>query len=108
MESAAARAGLRFAAEAFIDRAYRADGTLAPRSQPGAVIADPAEVARRAVEVARAGQVPTADGGTLAVRADTLCLHGDEPGVAARARAVRAALAAAGVALRPIGEGPWP
>ncbi len=90
MRRAADSAGLRFAAEAFADRRYAADGTLVPRSVPGAVLDDPAAVAAQAVELARAG------------RADTLCLHGDTPGALANARAVRAALAQAGVDVRPL------
>ena len=58
------------------------------------------EVARQAVAIARDGRVPLDDGGDLAVAADTLCLHGDTPGAVANARAVREALARAGVAGR--------
>ncbi len=88
MRRAAESAGLRFAAEAFADRRYAADGTLVPRSVPGAVLDDPAAVATQAVALATAGG------------ADTLCLHGDTPGAVASARAVRAALAQAGVDVR--------
>lgn len=71
--------------EAFADRAYRPDGSLVPRSEPGAVLHDPEVIAQRAV-------------GLIAdTRADTLCVHGDTPNAVAIARQVRAALAAAGV-----------
>jgi UPF0271 protein len=95
--------GLPVAAEAFADRAYEPDGTLRPRSRPGAIHADPAAVARQAVEIARDGRVPLGADGSLAVEADTLCLHGDTPGAVANAVAVREALAAAGVEVRPFG-----
>jgi UPF0271 protein len=103
MREAAGEAGLRFAGEAFADRAYDASGRLVPRSQPDAVRSDPAAAALAAVRLARDGRVVAADGRELAVEADTLCLHGDSPGAAAMARAVREALEQAGVSVRPLG-----
>ena len=85
------RAGLRVASEAFPDRGYGADGSLMPRSAGGAVITSPERVAARAVGMA-GGTVTTTDGQVVAVKADTLCIHGDTPGAAALARAVREAL----------------
>ncbi|HEY6547909.1 MAG TPA: 5-oxoprolinase subunit PxpA [Vicinamibacteria bacterium] len=100
MRQAAEAEGLHFAAEAFVDRAYAKDGTLVPRGRPGAVITDTAIAAARAVQIARDGHVAAEDGTELALEADTLCLHGDTPGAVAHARAVRAALEAAGIAVR--------
>ena len=97
--------GLPVAAEAFADRAYEPDGSLRSRSLAGAVHGDPAEVARQAVAIARDGRVPFDGGGDLVVVADTLCLHGDTPGAVANARAVRDALASAGVLVAPLGAG---
>jgi UPF0271 protein len=92
------RAGLRVAAEAFADRAYRSDGSLAPRAQAGAVIHDPPTVAEQAIRIARDGRVRSFDGtAEVELSADTLCIHGDTPGAAHLARTVRAALEAAGV-----------
>lgn len=100
----AARAtGLAAAGEAFADRAYEPDGSLRSRSLPGAVLDDPDACARQAVAIVRDGRLEAAGGSTLAIAADTLCVHGDRPGAAARARAVRAALEAAAVELRPLG-----
>ena len=96
-------AGLAVAAEAFPDRAYEPDGRLRSRSQAGAVIADSGEVARRALAMATTGRIEAWDGATVALAADTLCLHGDTPGAVEHARAVRAALEAAGVTLRAVG-----
>jgi UPF0271 protein len=93
--------GLRVAAEAFADRAYRADGTLVPRGEPGAVLTDAAEVAARAVDMVRNRGVMAVDGTRVSLHFDSLCLHGDTPGAVAIARAVRAALLGADVALRP-------
>ena len=100
MAAAAARVGLRFAAEAFADRRYEADGTLQPRRVAGSVIGDPAEAAAQAVSIARDGRVKAADGRVVEVRAETLCLHGDNPAAVANARAVRQALEAAGISVR--------
>lgn len=102
--AAARHAGLVPVAEAFVDRAYLHDGSLAPRDVAGAVIEDVGDAVRRAVALARREPIPTLDGRLLHVSADTLCLHGDTPGAAARARAVRDALAAAGVRLAPPGS----
>jgi 5-oxoprolinase (ATP-hydrolysing) subunit A len=96
---AAERLGQPVVAEAFPDRGYAPDGTLAPRGTEGAVLADPAQVAARAVRLARDGTVEAVDGTVLELRPGTLCLHGDHPGSAATARAVRAALEAAGIAV---------
>ena len=103
MRQAAEAAGLRFAAEAFADRRYTAAGTLVPRGHERALIDDPQEAAGQAVRIARDGVVVADDGSEIALRADTLCLHGDHPHAADNARAVRQALAAAGVAVAALG-----
>jgi UPF0271 protein len=89
--------GLRVAEEAFADRAYEADGSLRSRRLEGAVHADPAVVAAQALSIVRDGRVTAFDGSAVAVRADTICIHGDSPGAAGFARAIREALASAGV-----------
>ncbi|HEY6961633.1 MAG TPA: 5-oxoprolinase subunit PxpA [Gaiellaceae bacterium] len=99
LERACARAGHRAVAEAFPDRAYTANGMLAPRSDPRAIVHDPQVAADRAVRIAVDGVVATVDGTSVDVAAETLCIHGDNPGSLATARAVRAALTAAGVAV---------
>ena len=94
---AAQAAGLTVVAEAFADRAYRADGTLVPRGQPGAVLTDPALVAARAVAMATRQVVESAVGTQVRVRPRSICLHGDTEGAVTLAGAVRDALRAAGV-----------
>ncbi len=84
LRTAAEAAGLRFVAEGFVDRGYRADGTLMPRGEPGAVLHDPEAAARQALALARAGEV------------GTLCVHGDGSDAPRLLAAVRAALVAAG------------
>ncbi len=95
--------GFRVAEEGFADRAYSPDGCLAPRGSPGALIADPIEAAARGLRIASEGRVVALDGTLLVVAADTICIHGDEPGAVATARALRHALAGAGIVVRRFG-----
>ena len=90
--AAAARAGVRAATEGFVDRAYASDGTLVPRSEPGAVLSDVAAVARRAVQMVKSGSVEAIDGTTIELHVDSLCTHGDGANAVEMVRAVRAAL----------------
>ncbi|AXH97954.1 LamB/YcsF family protein [Ornithinimicrobium avium] len=94
-------AGLRTAQEAFADRAYTPEGHLVPRTQEGAVLHDPAEIARRCVAMATGEAITDVNGDRLLVRADSICVHGDTPGALGIARAVRAALREAGADLAP-------
>ncbi|MGW1778299.1 LamB/YcsF family protein [Streptomyces sp. NPDC002143] len=94
----AARArGLRVGIVGIADRAYRADGTLVPRSEPGAVIHDPDEVARRTLRMVAEGLVRSVDGTDVPVACDTVLLHGDSPGAIALAGRIRTELLASGV-----------
>jgi 5-oxoprolinase (ATP-hydrolysing) subunit A len=102
MLAVAADAGLRVAAEAFADRRYRADGTLASRGTPDALIDDPAAAAAQAVAIARGESIRTIDGASLAIAAGTICLHSDTPGALDIAGAVRRALEDAGVEVAPL------
>jgi len=101
---AGAAAGLRVAAEVFADRAYDPDGSLTSRAKPGSVIHDPAAVVARAVRMVTRREVVAVDGSVIALQADTICLHGDTPGAAALARAVRAGLASAGITIANLRE----
>jgi UPF0271 protein len=93
-------AGLTVAAEVFADRAYDPDGSLTNRSKPGSVIHDTQKVVERAVKMVRDKQVVAVDGSTIALKADTICLHGDTPGAADHARAVRKGLEQAGIVVK--------
>lgn len=101
MAAAAADAGLRFVPEAFADRRYLPDGSLQPRSRAGAVIEDAAAAAAQALMIATDGAVVAVDGSRVALRAESICCHGDTPGAVEIAASVRSALAASGVRVEP-------
>ena len=100
----AAEMGLRVAREAFADRAFTAQGTLVPRSQPGSVIHDVDAVVERSVKMVTEGKVTAITGEEVEFQADSLCLHGDTPGAVEMARAVREGLESAGVKIVPMRE----
>jgi UPF0271 protein len=101
---AARRDGVPVAEEAFADRAYRPDGTLVPRTAPGAMIPDAADAAARAVRMVKEGRLTAIDGSELAIHADTICVHGDEPGALEFVKVLRAAFERHGIEVRRIGE----
>lgn len=96
---AAARHGLRAVSEAFADRAYEPDGSLVPRSRPGAVLHDPEQVAARVLRMVTDGVATAVDGSEVRVAADSVCVHGDSPDAVATAQAIRALLTAHGVGI---------
>ena len=105
MEKAAVESGVPYSREFFADRAYQEDGSLVPRLQPGAVIHDESECVQRVLRAIREGVVLTSSGKAMPVRADTVCLHGDNPEAVSFARSLRAALEAEGIRIRPPGDG---
>ena len=100
----ARRRGLAVGIVGIVDRAYRPDGTLVPRSEPRAVIHDLDTLVARAVRIATEGTLEAVDGTVLEVRADSLLLHGDNAGAVATARAIRDGLTAAGVTVAPMAD----
>ena len=101
MARAAVEAGLPAVAEAFADRGYDDDGTLLRRDVPGAVLTDPDAVAARVVDMVTRQVVRSATGREIAVRARSVCVHGDTAGAVALATAIRGALARAGARVVP-------
>lgn len=95
----ARRLGLRTVAEAFADRAYRSDGHLLPRSDPGAVLRDPVHIAERVVDMVKSGTVTAVDGSVVKIDVESVCVHGDSPGAVEIAGAVRNRLVAEGIEL---------
>lgn len=95
--------GLQVASEVFADRTYQPDGSLTPRTQAGALIDDEEVAVAQVLRMVGEGVVRAADGTDVAVRPDTVCLHGDGPHAVAFARRLRAALRGAGVEVRQFG-----
>jgi len=100
---AGAAGGLGTGSEVFADRTYQADGSLTPRDRPDALITDANVAVAQVLRMVGAGKVCATDGSEIAIRADTICLHGDGPGAMGLARRVSAELKAAGVEVRPLG-----
>lgn len=97
----ARREHIRFVPEGFADRAYRLDGTLQPRSEPGAVLTDTVAVLTQAVQIATAHEVTTVpDGVVIPMPVETLCLHGDTPDAVEHAETIRELFTATGIPIR--------
>ena len=73
----AKKAGLQTAQEVFADRTYQADGSLTPRSQGNALLADSPAVIKQVSKIIKEKKVNTIDGGEISIQADTICIHGD-------------------------------
>lgn len=99
MVRAAQAIGLPVASEVFADRGYRPDGSLVPRGTPGAMIEDEDEAIARVIRMVKEGKVRACDGTDIAIRADSVCVHGDGPKALAFVRKISAALKASGVEL---------
>jgi UPF0271 protein len=97
MIAAAQRLGLRHASEVFGDRTYQDDGSLSPRNLPGAMIEDVDAASAQVKRMVTEGVVRSREGREVAVQADTLCVHGDQPGALSFVKRIRADLAQAGV-----------
>ncbi|MDQ7956640.1 MAG: 5-oxoprolinase subunit PxpA [Pseudomonadota bacterium] len=102
MIEAARRAGLTPVEEVFADRGYMPDGSLVPRSQPGALIEDEEASLAQTLSLVRNHQVTAIDGSTVAVNAQSVCLHGDGAHALAFARRIRERLTAEGIAITPL------
>jgi UPF0271 protein len=91
--------GIPVMGEVFADRGYSDDGTLAPRDQPGGMIEDAGEAVKRALAMIGDGYVTSLSGKRVPVSADTLCLHGDQPGAVVFAKALKKAFSEKGISL---------
>jgi len=97
MAQAAQELGLRVAFEVYADRSYQDDGTLTPRSQPQAMIEDVDQAVAQVKHMVKDGVVQALSGKRVPIRADTLCIHGDQPGAVLFAQHIRAVLEADGI-----------
>lgn len=94
--------GLSTAQEVFADRTYQQDGSLTPRSQPHALITDPAQATNQVLSMLQTGRVKTQQGTELDIQADTVCIHGDGPHALVFARHIYNSLRQAGITIQPI------
>jgi UPF0271 protein len=104
LSRAAHERGLQVGIVAIADRAYQDDGTLVPRTRPGAVLHDPAQIAERTVRMVTEGVIQTVSGKDIPVEADTVLLHGDNNAAVELARRVRRDLVDAGIEIKPLSE----
>ncbi|NYT85801.1 LamB/YcsF family protein [Pollutimonas harenae] len=95
--------GLTVAQEVFADRTYQQDGSLTSRKQPDAMIEDPQQSIQQVLRMVLDGRVVTQQSHEIPVQADTLCIHGDQPGAAMFAQAIRKALQEKGIVVRAMG-----
>ncbi|MGE5236045.1 MAG: LamB/YcsF family protein [Acidobacteriota bacterium] len=102
LERAARHARVRFAAEVFADRTYQADGSLTPRGRADALVTEPEAAVAQVLAMVTEGRVRACGGEWIAVRADTVCVHGDNPEAVAFTSRVRRGLEQAGVAIAPL------
>lgn len=101
-EKAAEVAGIRVAREVFADRAYLADGQLAPRSMAGAVLYDPETIAARMEQVLAGEEIETIDGDSIRLEGDTICVHGDTLDSVGIARVLIKSLTSSGFLISPV------
>jgi 5-oxoprolinase (ATP-hydrolysing) subunit A len=101
LETAGRHKNLAVYSEIFADRGYTPKGRLVPRSQPGAMIANPEAAAARLIDFLTTGRMPTLEGKPISLEAHSICVHGDSPGAVAMARHIRQALEAKGIAVKP-------
>lgn len=104
MVEAARKTGIPYVEEAFADRAYTNDGTLVPRSRPGAVIHDINLVAERVLAMVKDRKITSIDGGEVPVTARTICVHGDTPGAVEMVKSIGTCLKSNGIAFEPFGR----
>ncbi|QNK41945.1 LamB/YcsF family protein [Caproicibacter fermentans] len=104
MIRAAKDTGIRAASEVFADRAYEEDGSLVARTKPNSMITDENEAIRRVVRMAKEGKVTAATGKDISIRADSVCVHGDNAHALEFVRKIRSALTAEGIEIAPLAQ----
>lgn len=104
LEQAAREMSLAFAGEVFADRAYEDDGSLAPRARPGAIIDDEELIVERVLTMIKRGTVTSVNGKTLDIKAQSVCIHGDNPKSLLLAKRLCAAFAEENISIAPLRE----
>jgi len=104
MVKAANDVGIKVAEEVFADRAYNEDSTLVPRSKPGSMIEDEDLAIKRVIRMVTEGKVETITGKDIAIHADSICVHGDNPQAVEFVKRIREELETTGIKVMPIGR----
>ena len=104
MVEGAKKVGAKYVEEAFADRAYTNEGTLVPRSKPGAVIHDIGLVAERVLSMVKHQRVTSIDGVEIPIVAQTVCVHGDTPGAVEMTKLIRKRLEESSIVVAPFGQ----
>jgi len=100
MVIAAKKTGLAYASEVFADRTYQDDGSLTPRTQSNALIVDEQQSLNQALMLVNKQQVVSANKNVIALKADTLCLHGDGVHAVEFAKTIRENLVKQGITIK--------
>ena len=100
-DRAAEALGLKVARQAFADRAYNDDGSLVPRTEPGAVLDDAEAAVERVIRLADEGVIESVNGKHLRLDPRIVCVHGDTPAAVKMAEHIRTALENRGIAVKP-------
>jgi UPF0271 protein len=79
---------LKTVSEVFADRTYQDDGSLTPRSEPGAIVEGVDECVQQVLQMVRERTVTSVNGKTIPIIADTICIHGDVKHAAVLAKAI--------------------
>ncbi len=98
------RIGLRTASEVFADRTYESDGSLTPRHLPDAVIADHEQALSNVMRMVKEGALQSRQGTEIQIKADTICIHGDNAHALVFARQIREGCKASGISVRAAGS----
>lgn len=104
MINAGKTVGIKTASEVFADRAYMDDGTLVPRKMEGAIIKDTSLAIKRTIEIIKHGNVQSINGKSVSIKADSVCIHGDNPKAVEFAKKIRAALEAENIKIKKLNE----
>lgn len=101
LEKAGAQYNLNTYSEVFADRAYQSNGQLVPRNIDGSVIHDADQACERLLQFLKTGDMPTINGGSVKLKAESICIHGDNPAAVAMAKTIRAKLEQNGFGVKP-------
>jgi len=94
--------GLDYAAEGFADRAYTDEGKLVSRTKSNSLLTDPPAAAEQALQIVKERKADSVSGKKIDLKVQTICIHGDTPGAARIAKAVREKLEHAKISVAPM------